>query len=76
MIGKNIVVYVRKPGKAYFSYSSNRTVYNLKGTAAWQYKYYFKPGMAKGNYVFKAAVPAYRPLAGSDSLTWVSVVLR
>ncbi|HEX9094003.1 MAG TPA: hypothetical protein VF902_08470, partial [Coriobacteriia bacterium] len=40
-IGKNVVVYVRKPGRAYYSYSSNRTVYALGDGAAWQYKYYF-----------------------------------
>ena len=32
MIGVNIVVYVMKPGKTYWTYSSNRTVYNLGGT--------------------------------------------
>jgi hypothetical protein len=58
MIGVNMVVYVMKPGKTYWTYSSNRTVYNLNGAAAWQYKYYFKPGMTKGYYKFKAVAPA------------------
>jgi uncharacterized repeat protein (TIGR02543 family) len=58
MIGVNIVVYVKKPGKAYWSYSSNRTVYALNGGAAWLYKYYFKRGMTKGTYYFKASAPA------------------
>jgi len=58
MIGVNMVVYVKKPGKAYWTYSSNRTVYALNGGAAWQYKYYFKKGMAKGIYYFKAVTPA------------------
>ncbi|HEX9094372.1 MAG TPA: FG-GAP repeat protein, partial [Coriobacteriia bacterium] len=57
LVGKNIVVYVRKPGKAYWTYSSNRTVYSRYGIPSWQYKYYFKPGMAKGIYVYKAFVP-------------------
>jgi photosystem II stability/assembly factor-like uncharacterized protein len=58
MIGVNIVVYVQKPGKSYWTYSSNRTVYALGIGAAWQYKYYFKPGMTKGLYRFKAVAPA------------------
>ena len=58
MIGVNIVCYVMKPGKTYWTYSSNRTVYNLNGSPAWQYKYYFKPGMARGYYKFKAVAPA------------------
>jgi Carboxypeptidase regulatory-like domain len=58
MIGVNIVVYVMKPGKTYWTYSSNRTVYSLNGSPAWQYKYYFKPGMARGSYRFKAGAPA------------------
>jgi len=58
MIGVNIVVYVMKPGKTYWTYSSNRTVYSLGAGSAWQYKYYFKPGMARGYYKFKAVAPA------------------
>jgi murein DD-endopeptidase MepM/ murein hydrolase activator NlpD len=58
MIGRNIVVWVKKPGKAYYSYSSNRTVYSLYGGAAWYYKYTFKKGMTKGVYYFKASAPA------------------
>ncbi len=53
-VGKLMVVYVKKPGKSYWTYSSNRVVYLWRGQAAWQYKYYFKPGMTKGYYVFKA----------------------
>jgi hypothetical protein len=66
-IGTNVVVYVRKPGRAYYSYSSNRTVYSLSGGAAWQYKYYFKRGMPKGVYSFKAVVSGSATLAGSES---------
>jgi hypothetical protein len=76
MIGKNIVVWVKKPGKSYYSYSSNRTVYNLGGNAVWQYKYYFKPGMAKGYYVFKAGVPGWPGFVTSMSPTTVTVRLR
>ena len=76
LVGKNIVVYVKRPGKTYFSYSSNRTVYNRYGVASWQYKYYFKPGMAKGYYVFKASVPAYPGYLVSTSPTTVTIRLR
>jgi len=69
MVGKNIVAYVMKPGKTYWSYSSNRTVYNLGGKAAWQYKYYFKPGMTKGYYKFKAVAPAP---GFASSLGWLT----
>jgi Bacterial pre-peptidase C-terminal domain len=77
MVGRNMVVYVMKPGKTYWTYSSNRTVYNLGGTAAWQYKYYFKAGMVKGYYKFKAVVPAYFGLfLTSTSPTTVGITLR
>ena len=59
MIGRNIVVYVMKPGKTYWTYSSNRTVYTYAGSpASWMYPYYFKPGMLRGYYKFKARCPA------------------
>jgi len=58
MQGVNIVVYVKKPGKAYWTYSSNRTAYALNGATAWYYKYTFKKGMTKGVYYFKAVAPA------------------
>jgi hypothetical protein len=67
LIGKNIVVYVKKPGKRYWTYSSNRTAYGRSGRVAWQYKYFFRPGMAKGVYYFKAAVPAWPGFVGSES---------
>jgi hypothetical protein len=56
--GMPVVVYVRKPGSARWTYSSNRIAYAAPGTTAWLYKYTFKPGMAKGVYTFKAAAPA------------------
>ena len=53
-VGQNVIVYVKKPGKKFWTYSSTRTSYKLGGGAAWQYKYTFKKGMAKGTYQFKA----------------------
>jgi hypothetical protein len=76
MIGKNVVVYVQKPGSARWSYSSNRTVYSLGTGAAWLYKYYFKPRMAKGLYRFKAALSAPRGYAASTTRTTVSIRVR
>jgi len=76
MAGKVIVVYVKKPLKTFWTYSSNRVAYSLLGGTAWQYKYYFKPGMVKGTYTFKAAVPSYPGYATSESPTTVSIRLR
>ena len=76
MIGNNIVVYVMKPGKTYWTYSSNRTVYALSGAAAWQYKYYFKTGMAKGTYKFKAVLPAEAGFLSSTSASPATVSIR
>jgi hypothetical protein len=76
LIGKNMVVYVMKPGSRRWTYSSNRTVYSLGGAAAWQYKYTFKKGMKKGVYVFKAVVPAMAGFLASTSPTTVSIRLR
>jgi hypothetical protein len=53
-IGQNVLVYVKKPGKKYWTYSSTRTSYKLSSGGAWLYKYAFKKGMAKGTYQFKA----------------------
>jgi hypothetical protein len=74
-IGKNTVVYVKKPGKRYWSYSSNRTVYSLGGAPAWQYKYYFKRGMTKGLYYFKAVAPEMPGVLGSTS-SLITIRLR
>jgi serine protease len=76
LIGKVIVVYVKKPGKAYWTYSSNRVVYSRYGAPSWQYKYYFKRGMAKGRYVYKAFVPTYPGFIASTSPNTVSIRLR
>jgi photosystem II stability/assembly factor-like uncharacterized protein len=58
IVGTNIVVYVMKAGSSRWTYSSNRTAYAAGGGAAWLYKYYFKKGMARGTYRFKAVAPA------------------
>jgi hypothetical protein len=76
LVGKIIVVYVKKAGKSYWTYSSNRVVYSLYGNAVWQYKYYFKRGMAKGVYTYKAFVPAYPGYLPSTSPTTVSVRVK
>jgi Tol biopolymer transport system component len=76
IIGKIIVVYVKKPGKSYWPYSSNRVAYSLYGNAAWQYKYFFKRGMAKGVYTYKAAIPAYPGYAPAVSPTTVSIRVK
>jgi len=75
MIGRNIVVWVKKPGKGYYSYSSNRTSYLLNGGAAWLYKYYFKPTMATGIYYFKASAPAPGFWSSTGYLTSTSPVV-
>jgi hypothetical protein len=75
-IGGNVVVYVMKPGRTYWSYSSNRTVYSHGGTPAWLYKYTFKVGMPKGIYKFKAVFPAQGGLLGCTSPNTVSITLR
>jgi hypothetical protein len=47
-----VVVYVKKPGKAYWSYSSNRLAYTTSGSGAlWWYRY--TPNL-RGAYQFKA----------------------
>ncbi len=54
-VGFNVIVWVKKPGKTYYSYSSNRTVYaGVGGAASWQYKYNSLTSQAKGTYVFYA----------------------
>ena len=53
-IGQVMDVQVKKPGKTYWSYSSNRRIYSSGGQAVWQYKYTFVWGMTKGTYRFMA----------------------
>jgi hypothetical protein len=75
LIGKNMVVYVKKPGRRTWSYSSNRTMYSIGGNGAWYYKYTFKKGMTKGVYLFRATVPVMWGYATSTSPT-ISIRLR
>jgi hypothetical protein len=52
-IGLMVHVDVKKPGRSYYSYSSNRVVYAGRGGAAsWQYKYNTLTTQAKGTYIF------------------------
>lgn len=75
LVGKVMVVYVLKPGRSTYSYSSARGFYSLGGKAAWAYRYLFKVGMTKGYYRFKAAVPAQPGFLASTSPTIVTVRL-
>jgi thermitase len=75
MVGLNVHVDVKKPGKTYWSYSSNRTVYSNAGVASWLYKYTFKRGMVKGTYQFKAGFDGNTTFSASLSGT-IGVVLR
>jgi hypothetical protein len=75
-IGRNMTALVMKPGKTYWTYSSNRTVYSRYGVPSWQYKYYFKRGMTKGTYKFKAILPAGPGYASSVSPTTVAIKLQ
>lgn len=76
VVGRIMAVYVLKPGSPRWSYSSNRVVYALNGSAAWQYKYLFKRGMTKSVYKYKAVFPAVSGFAGSASPNTVSVRLK
>jgi hypothetical protein len=76
LVGKIIVVYVKKPNKSYWTYSSNRVVYDRYGVPSWQYKYYFKKGMAKGVYTYKAFVPEYADYITSTSPMTVAVKVK
>lgn len=76
LVGRIIVVYVQRPGKAYWSYSSNRVVYSRYGVPSWQYKYLFKSTLPLGTYRYKAVVPAYPGFATSATASSVSVRLR
>jgi len=75
MIGKNMEVYVKKPGKTYWSYSSARTIYLNAGVASWWYRYTLVSGMVKGTYLFKAVYDGGATYAASQS-TIISVLVR
>jgi hypothetical protein len=76
LVGKNVMVMVKKPGKSYWSYSSWRTVYSRYGVPSWQYKYFFKKGMTKGAYNYYAIVPNWPGYQTSRTPSQVSIRLR
>jgi hypothetical protein len=69
VIGTNIQVMVKKPNKAYFSYSSLRTVYSNAGVASWFYRYTAIRTLVAGTYRFYAFVPASASFLRSQSST-------
>ena len=72
LVGTTMHVDVKKPGKTYWSYSSNRVVYaGVGGAASWQYKYTLKAGMTKGTYQFRAVYPV-----GASYATTTSAVVK
>jgi hypothetical protein len=73
--GRVMVVYVKKPGRRYWTYSSNRGIFPTPTGAGWSYKYYFKRGMTKGVYAFKAVAPEWPGILGSTSKV-ISIRLR
>jgi hypothetical protein len=54
-VGRVVRVEVRKPNRAYWSYSSARGVYSAGGTASWWwYRYTLVRSMVRGTYRFRA----------------------
>jgi predicted secreted protein len=69
-VGVNVIVWIKKPGKAYYAYSSNRTVYaGVGGVASWQYKYNTLKTQAKGTYLFYVSLVANGTYTASHSVT-------
>jgi hypothetical protein len=69
-VGVNVIVWVKKPGKSYYSYSSNRTVYaGVGGVASWQYKYNTLKMQPKGTYRFYVSFIANGTYLASHSVT-------
>jgi hypothetical protein len=56
MVGQIMHVNVKKPNRATWTYSSNRTIYasSTSGKAEWWYRYTFLAGMPRGTYYFRA----------------------
>ena len=82
MIGQNMEVYVKKPGKSYWTYTSRRTIYvGPSGTAEWWFRYYLDPNkvasglVRRGTYLFKAVYDGDATYAASQS-TIISVLVR
>jgi hypothetical protein len=74
MVGQIMHVDVKKPGRSYWTYSSNRGVLlNPSGQAAWSYKYLFKTGMTKGTYAFRAVYDAGAYDPSQSGIVYVSL---
>ena len=54
LVGSAVRVWVKKPGRTYWTYSSSRGIYSMGGEAVWWYRYTFRRGMPVGRYYFKA----------------------
>ena len=68
MVGTIVHVNVLKPGRATWTYSSNRVVYlNPQGLAQWWYRYTFLPGMTSGTYSFRVFWDGNSSFAASSS---------
>lgn len=72
--GQTVVVYVKKPGKPYWTYSSNRVAYADSGAVVWQYKYGLGRRAAGGTYAFRAAVSD--PAGGQSATSPMTVRVR
>lgn len=75
MIGRNMHADVKKPNRAYWTYSSARTIYSNAGVASWWYRYTLVSGMVRGTYQFKAVYDGDATYAPSQSPI-VSVLVR
>lgn len=77
-VGNLVVAWVKKPGKAYWSYSSNRLCYAaVSGGAKWWYRYTpIGRTSPKGLYYFKASFPGTAGKASCISPNVVSVRVR
>lgn len=65
-IGVPVSLYVLKPGGSWTKLAPN-TVYASGSGAAWKIHYYFKSGMRRGTYYFKASVSGYPGVLGATS---------
>jgi hypothetical protein len=75
LVGHNIQVMVKKPNKAYYSYSSLRTCYLNAGVPSWFYRYNAIRSLVPGTYRFFAFVPASTDFLTSTSPV-ITVVIR
>jgi aldehyde:ferredoxin oxidoreductase len=52
-VGKNVIVYVKKPGNAYWEYVTTLSAYKAGKRGAWRYNYTVKADAPTGTYQFK-----------------------